>query len=322
VTGRRVFRGCITLLLLSFVLAFRASAQELRTGPITFRYWPGDQQFAQTLAERAALTFPALPGTVLDSGAVVFLAPDESRFDSLTGSQAPEWGAGIAIPDQGIIVLPAYPSRRTSTHDLPRVLRHELAHVALQRWLGPARSPRWFSEGYATWTAGQLDDNAGWLLRLAFLTGRAPPLDSIALEWPAQPTDARVAYLLSASAVSWLHENGGDRVMTIFFERWRETHNFDRALFEVYGLTPASFEEHWSKAVRGRYGWLLFLAQSVVIWAITAVLVLVLFAVRRRRDRRKLADLKETEPPDHPEFWAESPVEEGASADDETGPPR
>lgn len=318
--GCRIVRGILILLVLG--LSRTASAQELRRGPITFRYWPGDQSFAQALSERAqSLAFPALPGNVLDSGAIVYLAPDELRFDSLTGSRAPAWGAGVAWPDRGIIVLPAYPSRRGSVHDLSRVLRHELAHVALQRWLGPLRSPRWFTEGYATWSGGQLDDNAGWLLRLAFLTGRAPSLDSLTLEWPVQPTDARVAYLLSASAVSWLHENGGDRVMTLFFESWKASGSFDRALFDVYGLTPASFEERWSRAVRGRYGWLLFLAQSIVIWAITGILVLVLFVVRRRRDRRKRAQLKETEPPDEPAFWAVPPVEESAPAEDD-GPPR
>jgi hypothetical protein len=259
---------------------------------------------------------------VLDSGATVFLAPDELRFDSLTGARAPDWGAGVAYPDRGIIVLPAYASRRASPQDLPRVLRHELAHVALQRWLGAVRSPRWFTEGYATWAAGQFDENAGWLLRLAFLTGRAPPLDSLALDWPMQPTDARVAYLLSASAIAWLDERGGERSLRLFFESWRENASFERALFDVYGFTTATLEEHWSKSVRGRYGWLLFLGQSVVIWALTAVFVFVLFLIRRRRDRRKLAQLVATEPPDLPAYWnepAESPAEPPAPPDD---PPR
>lgn len=309
-SGRRAACGALVSSVLCLAaIVTEAAAQEIRAGPILFRYWPGDARFAEALAAAAwPATFPALPSTVLDSGATVFLAPDELRFDSLTGARAPDWGAGVAYPDRGIIVLPAYASRRASPQDLPRVLRHELAHVALQRWLGALRSPRWFTEGYATWTAGQFDESAAWLLRLAFLTGRAPPLDSLVLDWPLQPTDARVAYLLSASAVAWLDERGGERTMRIFFERWRET-GFERALFDVYGFTNATLEEYWSKTIRRRYGWLLFLAQSVVIWAITAVFVIVLFVIRRRRDRRKLAQLVATEPPDQPAWWNEPPLD-------------
>src|SRR5690606_22708565 len=134
------------------------------------------------------------------------LAPDAARFNELTGGRAPEWGAGVAIPDAGVVVLPGYNSARAATGRLPRILRHELAHVALHRHVAPSRVPRWFSEGYATWAAGQLDPEAGWMLRLAFLAGSAPPLDSLTIRWPAGQIDARIAYLLSASVIQYLHE--------------------------------------------------------------------------------------------------------------------
>jgi hypothetical protein len=279
--------------------------QELRSGPLRFVFHPADERLAQALARSALITpLPVLPPDILaDSIVTVYLARDEAAFDSLTGGRAPEWGAGVAFPDAGIIVLPAYTSRRGGEIDLAGVLRHEIAHVALQRWLGGLRSPVWFTEGYATWAAGQLDAEAGWLLRLAFVTGRAPPLDSLALGWPAGAIDARVAYLLSASAVEFLHRGGGDRVMRIFMERWRSSGSFETALFEVYGYGLAQFESVWSKDVRRRYGWLRFLAQSTVVWTIIGIIVIALFIIRRRRDRRRLARLRETEPPDRPAYW-------------------
>ncbi len=310
-TGRTLARVRTLVLAGAALLPHALPAQtvdSLREGNIVLHFAPQQRALAEALQPTVRQPLPLLPPDMLDGAApvLVHLAPDEAAFRALTGGLAPAWGAGVAFPDRGIIVLPAYGTDRGPTHELPRVLRHELAHVALQRFVGPARIPRWFSEGYATWSAGQLDENAAWVLRLAFLTGRAPPLDSLILDWPAGSMDARVAYLLSASAVGWLHENGGDRVFRLFLDRWRETTDFDRALYDVWGLTGATLERDWSSAVRRRYGWLLFLAQSVVIWAILGILVLALVFIRRRRDRLRLEKLRAAEIPDDPAFWLES----------------
>jgi hypothetical protein len=297
----------------------RGQERSRTAGDLLFLYDARDQGLADALAA-VAVSFrpPVLPPGVLEGEPRIHihLANDEAAFDSLTGGRAPDWGAGVAFPGSGVIVLPAYASSRAGQHALGQVLMHELAHLALQRYLGPAQVPHWFSEGYATWSAGQFDESAGWLLRLAFLTGRAPPLDSLALEWPAGAVDARVAYLLSASAVTWLHANGGDRAFGIFLERWRVSRHFEGALRATYGLTIGQLETWWARSVRRRYGWLLFVAQSAVIWALTGLLVLVLVIIRRRRDRLRLERLRATEPPDDPAYWLE-----GASGEGETGGP-
>jgi len=288
----------------------------VRAGNIVVHHWPGAERLAQAMITPPGVLapLPALPADALEAPPVidVFLAPDAARFDSLTGGRSPGWGAGVAFPDQSVIVVPGYSSERVATRDLPRVMRHELAHIALHRYLGPVQVPRWFSEGYATWAAGQLDADAAWLLRIAFLTQRAPPLDSIALEWPRAETRARLAYLLSASAVEYLHDNGGERALRLFLERWRASGDFEHALRDTYGLTLGQLERYWGRSVRRQYGWLLFLGQSVVVWMIIAGVVIVLFAIRRRRNRARMASLRAAELPDRPAYWLgeETPPEE------------
>jgi hypothetical protein len=287
-------------------------------GNVVVYFWPGGEAFAREVATAAAsaLRLPALPAGVLEFPPPIriFLPPDEQRFDSITGGRAPEWGAGVALVDSSIIVLPGFSSRtRGALQDLGPVLRHELAHIALHRYLGPIQIPRWFSEGYATWSAGQLDGDAAWLLRLAFLTQRAPPLDSLALDWPVLTTDARVAYLLSASAVGFLAETGGERGLEMLLSRWRETGNFEDALRSTYTMTIGQLEEYWGRSVRRRYGWLLFFAQTAVIWVVISIFVLILFVIRRRRDRARMERLKAAEIPDDPAFWLEPPADGMAS---------
>lgn len=296
------------------LLAVALPPQESVTaGPVTMHYWPEQEALASRLAENVARAppLPALPADILAREAVhVFLAPDAERWDSLTGGAVPEWGAGVADPYRGVIVLPTYDWVRTPLHTVQQTLRHELAHVALQRYLGAARTPRWFTEGYAQWAAGQWDWESAWRLRLALAGQRAPPLDSITLDWPVAAVDARIAYLLSASAVAYLVDQSGERGLRIFLDRWRELQDFEAAFRATYGRTMGQFEEEWRRHVRRTYGWGVILGHSLVFWGLAAVVLLVLFAIRRRRDRERLDRLRATEPPDDPAYWLDEPPRE------------
>ena len=303
-----VVRLATALVLLAGTAAAQAPDpfQTVRRGPVVLHFAGEQRALAERVMERLGTqaSLPALPADVLVGDTVnVYLAPDEAAWDRLTGGAAPEWGAGIARPDEGVIVLPTFDWEQTPPHTVYRTLRHELAHVALQRYLGAARTPRWFTEGYAQWAAGEWRWDSAWQLRLAFLGGESPRLDSLTLHWPVGELDARMAYMLSASALAYLVERSGERGLRIFLEAWRDDRDFDTAFRRVYGLTLGQFEEDWRAHVKRRYGWAVFLGQSAFFWGVAAVLLVVLWAIRRRRDQAKLERLKATEPPDDPAYW-------------------
>ena len=303
----------LALLGASAAVAQDPTPEQLRVGPIVYHYAPGSERLAQRLADvtASAPPLPALPATVFAEPVDVFLAPDERAFAQLSGGSPPEWGAGLAIlrADDDWIVLPAYATDRVTPSALPRVLRHELAHVALHRFLGDARVPRWFHEGYGRWAAGELDIEAEWQLRLAFATGKAPELDSLVLDWPASRLDAGVAYLLSASTIDYLVAAGGVRGLTNMLARWRESGDLDAAMRRTYGVTVSQFEEDWRKHVRSRYGWALVLTNSAIFWAFAAILLVILVLRRKRRDRARYETMVLTDPPDDPDWWNEPPPE-------------
>lgn len=306
-----VFAACAALALAAVTAPLHAPLHAQQGAVAAFdvhiHFWSGQERLARSLLPpEAGVRFPGLPADILQRGeaVTVLIAPDAARWDSLTGGRSPDWGAGIAFPDRGVIVLPGYVSDRGGTHTLPVILRHELAHIALQRHID-APIPRWFNEGYATWTAGQFDADAGWMLRVAFLTNRAPPLDSLTLAWPLLADDARLAYLLSASAVRYLVSLGPPEAFERFLGEWRESGSFEQALRDVYVLATPQFERLWRAHVRRSYGWLQVIAQSAFVWFVVTLLALVLFVVRRRRDRRRLEQMREAEPPDSPAYWVE-----------------
>jgi len=251
----------------------------------------------------------ALPDT-LPSGVSLFIAPDQGLFDSLTGGSVPEWGAGVAVPSENRIVVPGFGIQRTRGWTEARVLKHEWAHLGLHQYLDGLRIPRWFDEGYAEWASGGWNPTEGWRLRVAFALGRAPPLDSLVLDWPRDRASAGLAYLLSATAVEYLVRESGERGLRIFLQRWRSDRSFDGAMRTTYGLTLGQFEEDWKGYVRKRYGWLFVVSHSSVFWLTLAVALLLMVRIRRGRNREAMAKLRAGEPPDQPAFWKEDP--EGA----------
>lgn len=296
-----------------------ADVRQIDAGSSRVVYWARHHELAARVATivEEPLRLPGLPGAATPENSTIYLAPSPPVFDSLTGGRAPHWSAGVAIPAQRVVVIPVYPVRADFQRDPLVTLRHELAHLVLHHEL-PAPPPRWFDEGYATWASGGWDQSSAWQIRLAFLLGRAPPLDSLTLEWPRGAEEARLAYLLSASAVRYLAEIGGAHGFEILLSVWREEGSLDAALRQVYGMTPGQFERNWGRMVQRRYGWLLAISQIALFWTFAALLLIVLFWIRRRRKRERLAQL-ELEELASPDGEGEDP---GSAEDPEVPPPR
>jgi len=259
-------------------------------------YWEGSEGRAERTArvlDRHAI-LPGLPANH-PLRAQVVLAPDLATWDAWTGGQVPHWGAGVAIPSLDRIVLPLFRAPWSGGVSEDRTLRHEWAHLGLHGYLEGLRIPRWFDEGYAQWASGGWDTSAAWKLRAALARGTAPPLEDLTLVWPRERGEAELAYLLSASAVSFLVQESGARGMEVFLGRWRESGDFEGALRQTFGLTSGQFQRRWVEHVRRRYGWFIFLSQTAFVWGILGVVLLVLFGIRRRRDRERMERLRRAE---------------------------
>lgn len=256
---------------------------------------------------------PGLPADV-PSGVRAILAHSPAAFDEAIGGAVPEWSAGVAIPVLNTLVMPTGESVRVVDGEGLVTLRHEWAHLGLTGYLGSdLRIPRWFNEGYAQWASGGFDTAGAWRLRVLLARGQAPAMDSLALRWPAGREEARTAYLLAASAVTYLLESGGEAGLRIFLDRWREQRSFEGAFRETFGLTLGQFEEDWREHVKDRYGWLFVLSHSSIFWLLLALVLLFMVRGRRAYNRQKLAQLRAGEIPDSPAYWdGEGPTEGSA----------
>jgi hypothetical protein len=282
------------------------ATESLAAGSVRVIYAPRHRAVAHEVlaAARAPVRFPGFGAVSVPESTTIVVAPDARAFAAATGGGVPEWAGGVAIPDLRRIVLPHYPGARVRDDEQGTVLRHEIAHLVLHDRL-PRDIPRWFDEGYAEVASGGWDVEGAWKLRVAFVTGGLPPLDSLALEWPRRATDAQTAYLLSATAVDYMRRRGGERGMELLFANWRREGNFEAAVRTTFGVTLGQLESEWRADVRTRYGWLAMLTSAALIWLVATALLLAAWIPRRRRNRQRIAQMDAEErmlPPPRPEM--------------------
>ena len=288
-----LIRRWLLVLVALFVAAVEAPAQDSASrfdgGRFTFLAYPPDELLAKSLLAAAIArdTFPGLPRPTQQ--VVVAIAPDRQRFRDWIGPNAPEWGAAVAFPESHRIVMQGR-GAGSDAGDPIEVLRHELAHLALHEALGDL-PPRWFDEGYASYTADEVARDAVLGANLALLFRGMPALDSLDAGFAGGSLRAQGTYALAYRAVAELAAQDPERGLTLFFKYWKETGRFESAIRTAYGLTQGQFEDVWRSRTRRRYGGLALVADMSIASAITLFLVMPFYVIRRRRDRLRMAAL-------------------------------
>ena len=205
----------------------------------------------------------------------------------------PEWGGGGAI-GRNRIVIPIDRSALPAM-DLPRITRHELTHIVLERAYGPCRLPRWFHEGLAMTLSGELSFEEQVSLSRAIFFRRLFPLDSIDRVNRFSADGAVLAYSESHLAVSFLIEKYGADGIAEMLAAIRPAGGFDAALYMVFGLSRPEFERLFEAYLADRFRFLFFFSDTYLFWGMGALLVVVAFFVIRRRNAKREQRMEEEE---------------------------
>ena len=258
-------------------------------GRFTVVCYPSEERLANSLLARslASDTFPGLPRPT--HHLVIAIAPDARRFREWAGPDAPEWGAALAFPDSRRIVMQGR-SAGSDAGDPFEVLRHELAHLALHEYLGDL-APRWFDEGYASYSARELMRNDALAANFVLAIRGMPTFDELDDEFTQDATTAQAAYALAYRAVDDMATIDPRHGLTLLFQYWKQTGSLDRAVREAFGITLDGFEHDWQKRTRQRYGALAIFSDLSLATLIVLIVVMPLYLARRRRDRRRMAAL-------------------------------
>ena len=208
----------------------------------------------------------------------IYVASTGDEFRALTYGGVPDWGAGCAFPDRGIIVL-RNPVTAPNPLHMEDVVAHEIAHIAAGRILSGVHVPRWFHEGIAMTLAGE------WRLpRSSALAGAGPggvviPLAELGVAFPAGADDAMLAYSESFYAFRFLMEEAGQATPAEILSG-----------VAAAGSSLADFERDAVASFEKRFGWGVFLTRWNVLFAVLALLLLVGGGARLVRWRRLLRE--------------------------------
>lgn len=269
--------------------AGQAPETRLTAGRFTVTAAPHDAALARALLESAASrdTYPGLPRP--RDSVRIEVAHDRADFRRRIGPWAPEWGAAIAFPEERRIVMQGRHAG-SDAGDPVEVLRHELAHLALHETLGDL-PPRWFDEGYASWAAGEWSREQVLETNMALALRGAPTFDGLEQAFAGGAGGAQQAYALSYRAVAELSALDERRGLAPLFVEWKRAGRLDPAVRAAYGITLDGFEKRWQERTRRRYGVLALAAEVTIATALLLVIVLPLYAIRKRRDRQRMAAL-------------------------------
>lgn len=212
-------------------------------------------------------------------GEMALLAP----MDPLPG-----YTATVTFSQLHLVVMSALSPLSLEAPNLEGLLRHALAHLALDEATADRPVPRWFHEGFAVQFAGENAVSRAGTLARAALSRRLLGLEQIEAQFPA---DAPAGSLACAEAADFTRFLGPQRLADLT-SRLRGGEPWKNALAASAGADTA-LELSWRKEMARRYSFLPVLLGSILLWGAVAAVVLARRA-RARRLRDHLVTRRET----------------------------
>jgi hypothetical protein len=220
----------------------------------------------------------------------VYLAPDRDAYRELTGgNRKSEWSIGSALAGEDTIVMfsPRGSYREKVHADAAQVFAHELAHVTLFNVLRRQDVPNWLQEGIAQMVARDWSRVDTARLTVAVLADRLIPLSELTGRWPANESEAHLAYAESLSLVLYLRDN---LYLTPLLAAIRDGQDTLGALQKTTGLDLSELEKRWHEYLRRKHTWVLLFDEGC-LWGFMALLLVLGYFVVRWQRRKQYARL-------------------------------
>jgi hypothetical protein len=260
-------------------------------GWVRFVYHPSSRERVQPLIAQAEavrhdlterLGFPVLSQVRVE----VARTPGEMATFAPSGAPYPEYAAGVAYAELGLVLLSLTPVHAASEHDLGEVFRHELAHVALYDALNGQLVPRWFNEGFAMFASGESSFARMKTLAMSTIGGSLIPLADLERGFPNEETQALVAYAEAADVLRFLVRREDVHRFRSLITELRAGKALDQAALDAYGVELSTLEFEWREDASRRYTIWIFLLSGSFVWVLA--LGVFVWAWRRRKRRDKL----------------------------------
>ncbi|MCA9604792.1 MAG: hypothetical protein KC619_04330, partial [Myxococcales bacterium] len=270
--------------------------QTEQIGDVRWEYPRQVSGIAERLQGVYAAEWPRLTaelGGTIEDALVIRIGRNHDEMSQLAPPRAlpPEYASGVAYPARGLVLLTLTEPATNEQTDVDTVLVHELSHVALHRAVDGHPTPRWFTEGMAIHQAHERSFERVRTLWGATVGGRLMGFDQLSRGFPRSHTGVSLAYAQSADFVEWLRgrEDGAAKLHDVI-RRVRSGQSFTTALERTYTASMTRLEIDWHDDLGERFRALPLLFGSGALWVFAALLIVVAYARRRKKDREKLEE--------------------------------
>lgn len=220
-------------------------------------YWyAGGDDFGKRLYDRAktALDFlqKDLEVNVTRQIQVLIYGNRNDFFKSSEPGQA-EWTGGRTYSDYGVILINIEPSNLdwglgATSHELT----HAIIHAKIASALGDLSMPHWMDEGLAVYnetTDHSPDIQFEGPLRRAVQANSLMTLRVISGNFPADSSQANLAYGESYSAVAFMFKKFGKDKVAALLQEFKQGARYDDSFRKILGSTMDEFENMWRKDI-------------------------------------------------------------------------
>ncbi len=289
----------IIFFLLLFVPLTSAGTGELRLENDRFviRYAAGDDGLAAELlrdALRIRERVIADIGVDFAEKTEIRLSPTIEAFREAQpgGTWIPLWAAGVAYPDQNVIVLLSPRAIKGSRTNVVDVFAHEFSHIALGRALVGVKVPVWLNEGLAIYEAREWTFSRISVLTRASLTDRLIPLPVLTLSFPAEEEPAELAYAESFMFISFLINKVGREAFHRLIRDYIRYGDLTGALRRGTGMNLADLEERWLAYLKLRVSWIPIITSVSAFWFVAALIFVYGYMRKKRQANRRLKEME------------------------------
>ena len=264
-------------------------------GWLRVAYPPSAHERVQPLLDEAddvkAELADELGQPVLTRPVEVRIARSPEEMVALAPSEIPPptYASAVAVPGLRLVLLSMRAPFGDEGTDLGELLRHELAHIALDDAVGSKHVPLWFNEGFAVHASNENPFDRAKTLSDASLWKTIVPLKDLDRSFPADRYEVSVAYAESADFVRFLLRKADRARFAATVKRTRKGEEFDQALTDAYGTDTRRLEYEWREELAKRYTFWPVLLSGSVVWVLVVVALAVGWFRKRRRDRATLA---------------------------------
>jgi len=248
----------------------RFAWQTLTEPPLTLHWVAGDvaqmtavMDIAQAALDDLEAIFPSATSDPL----TIYIYPGLPDLQTALRLSGRDWIGGEAQPELGVALV-AMPPTANALLEMERVVPHELAHLSLYRYTGPAgydNLPTWLIEGIATHFERRPSVSYALALENALETGQLLPLESLCGPFPMEENAVRLAYAQSASVVSYLRRTYGWSGIRALIAAYTDGLSCEAGLRRALSLNFIALEREWraaqaqtGEAITGPTFWILF----------------------------------------------------------------